>query len=121
MSTFAQLDPRHLKLGRRMLESRDFSEFTKSELASAIGTIELSEGNKRAAKKLFRQSLTLPTENSVAQAEWASTQLGNLDLQPAVPNVPRNYEAKTLQAYRAADLKAALTSSQMWLSDQPFS
>ena len=120
ISSFAHLDPRCLKLGRRIVEGRDFTEFSKSELASAIATLELNEGNRRAAKKLFRQSLALPTENSVAQAEWASDQVGDLSL-PGRENVPRNYEAKSLHAYRIEDWETTIFNAEKWLSDQPFS
>lgn len=121
VSSVADTEPRLLKLGRRMVESRDFSEFAKSELASAVATFELNDGNKRAAKKLFRQSLALPTENSVAQAEWASPQIGQLSLPSKERNIPRNFEAHSLHSYRIGDWESALLSSEKWLSDQPFS
>jgi tetratricopeptide (TPR) repeat protein len=121
VSTFSAADPRFLKLGRRMVDSRDFSDFAKSELASALATIELNEGNRRAAKKFFKQSLTLPTENSVAQAEWASAQVGDLYPPATQPQVPRNYEARSLYGYRVGDWETARTNAEDWLNDQPFS
>lgn len=121
VSSFSNKDPRLLKLGRRMVDSPDFSEFAKSELASAIATFELNEGNRRSAKKLFKQSLALPTENSVAQAEWASGQVGDLHLPPDNRNVPRNYEARSLHGFRVGDWETALVNAEGWLYDQPFS
>jgi len=121
VSSFSDRDPRFLKRGRRMVDSQDFSEFAKSELASAIATIELNEGNRKAAKKLFKLSLAIPTENSVAQAEWASPQVGELNLPSDVKDVPRNYEAKSLHGYRLGDWQTALLNADKWLSDQPFS
>jgi tetratricopeptide (TPR) repeat protein len=121
VSTFSAADPRFLKLGRRMVDSRDFSDFAKSELASALATIELSEGNRKQAKKLFKQSLTLPTENSVAQAEWASAQVGDLYLPAIQPQVPRNYEALSQQGYRVGNWETARANAENWLNDQPFS
>lgn len=121
VSTFSKASPRLLKSGRRMLSSGDFSEFSTSELASAIATVELDEGNTKGAKKLFKQSLGLPTENSLAQAEWASAQLGNVQAVPQTSNIPRNYEAKALHAYRLAEWDDAVWNARQWLSDQPFS
>jgi tetratricopeptide (TPR) repeat protein len=121
VSTFSAANPRLLKLGRRMVDSRDFSDFAKSELASALATIELNEGNRKSAKKLFRQSLALPTENSVAQAEWASAQVGDLYPPATQPQVPRNYEARALYGYRVGNWETARTNAEDWLNDQPFS
>jgi tetratricopeptide (TPR) repeat protein len=114
-------DPAFLKRGHRMIQSRDFSAFAKSELASAIATCELNEGNRTAAKKLFRQSLVLPTENSVAQAEWASSQVGQLIVPSQVDDVPRTFEANFLYGYRIGDWELARSSAEQWLKDQPFS
>src|SRR5204862_4404845 len=47
VSAFSQVSPKFLKPGRKMLGSREFSEFSTSELASALATIELNEGNTR--------------------------------------------------------------------------
>jgi tetratricopeptide (TPR) repeat protein len=104
-----------------MVESKDYSEFAKSELASALATIELNEGNRKGARKLFKQSLDLPTENSVAQAEWASAQVGDLNLGSKQSDVPRNYEAKLLHEYRLGNWNNAAVNADRWLSDQPFS
>jgi tetratricopeptide (TPR) repeat protein len=121
VSSFANRDSRLLKSGRRMIESQKFSEFAKSELASAIATVELNEGNRKAARKLFKESLAVPTENSFAQAEWATAQVGELDLALSHGDIPRNYEAKVLHSYKLGDWETAALNSQRWLNDQPFS
>lgn len=121
VSSFASADSKFIKLGRRMPENKTFSEFTKRELASALATFDLGEGNSKGAKKLFKQSLVVPTENSLAQAEWASAQVGDAILHAKPQDVPRNYEAKTLHAYRLSNWDIALVNARGWLSDQPFS
>ena len=121
ISTFSNSNPRFLKRGRGMVERPDLTDFAKSELASAIATIEINEGNRRAAKKLFRRSLILPTENSAAQAEWASAQVGELDIGPTQLNIPLNYEAKAVHGYRTSHWEMALQNAGKWLNDQPFS
>lgn len=121
VSSFANRESRLLKPGRRMIESQKFSDFAKSELASAIATVELNEGNRKAARKLFKESLAVPTENSFAQAEWATAQVGELNLAFSDGDIPRNYEAKVLHSYKLGDWETAALNSQKWLNDQPFS
>ena len=57
---------RLVKTGRNLLESPRHSPFDLSELASALGTLEIMEGNRRAAHRLITVSLGKPTENSIA-------------------------------------------------------
>lgn len=45
--------PKQMKRGRQMLEALSFPKLHLSELASAIGTIELKNGAKRKGKKLL--------------------------------------------------------------------
>ena len=44
-------------------------------LAGALATTEMQAGAAKRAHKLFRSALIDPKENSVAQAEWASSRL----------------------------------------------
>jgi tetratricopeptide (TPR) repeat protein len=121
ISTFSNKDSRLFKLGRRMVESHTLSDFSKSELASAMATVELNEGNRKAARKLFKESLAVPTENSFAQAEWASAEVGELNLTMNQGDIPRNYEARALHGYRLGEWETAVRNTQNWLNDQPFS
>ena len=57
---------------KEMLDGKRFHPHQLSELASAVATLELSSGNYRKGRKLFGLALQQPTENSVAQARWAS-------------------------------------------------
>ncbi len=120
VSSLTNLPPLYGKRARSTIEDGDFSNFSKTELASALGTMELSSGNARAAKNLFRQSLADPTENSVAQAEWAAPQLGlNVDVETF--HTPRSFEAKAWSAYNRADWNTAIHHAEDWFLDQPFS
>lgn len=111
----------HVKIARRIVEDANFSPFSTTELASALGTLELEAGRDRKAKQLFRRSLTLPTENSVAQAEWAASQLAGLEVDVNQFQVPRIFEAKAWDSVNRCDWDLALTSAIDWLRDQPFS
>ena len=70
ISCYGSATPRSTRAARKMLDDDNFSEFSKTELASALGTLELLDGKPKLAKKLIRQSLASPTENSLAQAQW---------------------------------------------------
>src|SRR5207249_5632885 len=69
---------RLIRDGREMVEGAEFAPAHLAELASALGTVELLSGKTKAARKLFHRSLEAPTDNSVAQAVWASRELGSL-------------------------------------------
>lgn len=110
-----------IKVGREMLTSKSFAPKETSELASALGTLELEAGNTKAAKRLFQSALVDPTDNSIAQVEWASRRLGSSLLLPKHLDFPLTYEARALQGYQSQDWEASLESSRWWLADEPYS
>lgn len=89
-----------------------------SELASQVATAELRAGRARRAKKLMAVALREPTENALAQAEWASA--NGLTLHEANLEGPRTYEARALRFSHAGDWAAASAAGMEWLADQPF-
>lgn len=111
--------PRLGKVARDMLESGAFLPRAISELASALGTLELRAGNDRAARKLFAESLTAPNENAIAQGEWASRQLRGLDIPPEQREA--SAEARALNFSRSGKWSESLQASWEWHWDQPFS
>jgi tetratricopeptide (TPR) repeat protein len=121
VSGFAGRPSRLVKSGKNLLADDDVSPFMGSELASALGTLELHDGNSKLAKKLFQRSLDAPTENSVAQAEWAAKQIVSLESTISATNVPRTYEAKAIHGFRRGDWHLVRTNTLRWLRDQPFS
>jgi tetratricopeptide (TPR) repeat protein len=90
-------------------------------LATAIASLELKSGNSKAARKLFQAALTKPTENSLAQIEWASERLSGLVINQDKFKIPYSHEARALYSHSAADWSTAVTESESWLSDEPFS
>lgn len=121
VASVAGRPPRSVKTAVRILERGDFRLSATSELASALGTLELNNDRQGPARKLFRQSLKAPTENSLAQAEWASKQVGGLDAAVMSSGLPRTYEAKALYGLSQGQWQMALDNSIRWLQDQPFS
>lgn len=121
LSLLTGISPKFVKSARQMLENRDHSPFMITELASAVGTLELQDGRQRLAKKFFQRSLDEPTENSLAQAEWAKQSIPSLDVNLATADTPRNYEANALYGYVNGYWDLALENALNWLHDQPFS
>ena len=60
------------RVAKRMVQDKSLLPFHITELAGALATLELEAGRDRKARQLFRLSLADPTDNSVAQAQWAS-------------------------------------------------
>lgn len=109
-----------VKTGRQILVSQDFPPVHISELASAIGTLEWNAGNRRLFRRLFRQALQDPTENTVAQAGWISRRIGDLGRDPRVFDTPRSYEARAWADIVEGKWIESLAAADLWLRDEPF-
>ena len=121
LSSAAHRKPSLLKVGNTMLENGDFQPLHVSELASAVGTVHLRDGNRKA-RKLFGQSLLHPTGNSLAQAEWANPHLGGEIVSPRqIEHVPDSGEARAFHAYWEGDFDRMLTACEHWMAEEPFS
>jgi Tfp pilus assembly protein PilF len=104
----------------RVIDDDNFSPFEVSELASALATLELFHANSKLARKLFRKALRKPTENSIAQAVWAS-HFSKEDLVTVQSfNAPRNFEALARSHYEVKNWERALNQGKGWILDQPF-
>jgi tetratricopeptide (TPR) repeat protein len=123
VATVAQTPSRFAKKGVYLIDQNNHPEFSLSELASALGTLEMDSGSIKRAKKYFRASLAHPTENSVAQAGWASTSpvLFGLEVDINKYKVPRPFEAQATNTFLNAKWEESLKFCQRWLWDQPFS
>ena len=112
---------RLVKPAQRMLLGQQFLPGQLSELASAVATLELNHGGVRKSKRLFRQSLEDPTENSIAQAAWAARRHRGIDFDHELLNLPNTFEAKAWTFYQQGQWKLAVENCKLWLLDQPFS
>lgn len=121
VSTAGHFSPRLAKRGSEFLQGATVPPHGTTELASALATLELEAGKHRVARKLFRVSLLDPTENSVAQAEWASPIVGGLSVDPNGIVAPRLFEARAWSGFAKGRWEPALENSRRWLADQPFS
>lgn len=109
-----------VKAGQQFLQDRSVAPVHVTELASAVGTLEFFNGKTQAARKLFRTALHDPTDNSLAQAEWASRHMTQLEVDAAQFKVPRIFEAKAWECYTVGEWDEAMKQSAKWLHDQPF-
>lgn len=120
VATAAGSTPRFVKQARSLLQGGRHSAFQTAELASALATIEATAGRARVARQLFEQSLREPTDNAVAQAEWASRRLGLFSMPESALQVERAFEARAWTAYENQDWEEALAAAWDWLDDEPF-
>lgn len=111
---------RFVKRGRQIISSGKFAPFHLTELATAIASLELKSGNSKAARKLFQAALTRPTENSLAQIEWASERLTGIVINQDKFEIPYSHEARARYSHSAGDWSTAVDESEHWLSDEPF-
>lgn len=109
----------YIKLAKRQIEDTNFSIFEMSELTGAVATIEM-QSNSKLARKLFRRALRKPTENSIAQAEWASRTMSSFSLEGIEVSAPRNFEALAWRHFKEAQWDQALEQGINWIFDQPF-
>ena len=113
--------PRFTKSARQILTGGRFARGDISELASAVATLELGSGSTKKARRLFELSLDQPTENSIAQAAWASRQNRTIRLDHRYLNRPSTFEARSWHYYSESQWRQAIDECQSWLYDQPFS
>ena len=113
--------PRFTKASRRMLGSVQLGARHLSELASALGTLELSAGNIKRARRLFAKSLETPTENSIAQAAWASRHHDAVQFDECHLQRPNTFEARSWTYYGQSHWDDVVKQCSFWQFDQPFS
>lgn len=113
--------PRHSRAARSMLSSRQTGPEHLSELASALATLELGAGSIKQVRQLFKFSLERPTENSVAQAAWASWQTSKIEFDRQHLDRPNTFEAGALSSFHQHNWREVVEKCRYWHFDQPFS
>jgi Flp pilus assembly protein TadD len=112
---------RHLQHARTIVKDGVFSPLQSSELASAVGTAELLfEAPRRQIRTMFAASLQDPTENSLAQAEWAARRCDGITEKPRLDDRVDTHEARAWDNFVNGKFDDAATFAQAWLKDQPF-
>ncbi|MCZ0937635.1 MAG: hypothetical protein OXJ55_03300 [Caldilineaceae bacterium] len=113
--------PQSIKRALNLINDENLLDFHRSELASAVATVDWNHGSERRAKRLFDRSLKDPTENSLAQAVSVLSQDASFSLSEDLWDRPRVFEAKAQDAYLNEDWEHAVEHCLQWQADQPFS
>lgn len=92
----------------------------RSELATALATLEYASGNRKKFKKRFGESLLAPTDNALSQAMWYAREAGS-DLEIKLLSLRHSREALTYSYLRAKKWKEAISSFRIWQSQEQFS
>ncbi len=120
VAAVAGREPRSRRVARSAIEGERFAPRELTEAASALATSELGAGSARKARKLFRNALRDPNENSLAQAEWATSQLPGLVAEDRLEQEPTAYEARAHVYYDTGEFTSAVREARAWLMDEPF-
>jgi tetratricopeptide (TPR) repeat protein len=120
VSSMRERTSSNIRAGMQQINDTNYNPFDLSELTSALATLEMNNANSKVARKLFKQALRQPTDNSVAQAEWASRTMQNLNVEVRNYNVQRNYEALAWNDFAQGRMNNALEQGKSWILDQPF-
>jgi len=113
---------RFLKRGIELVDSKNLSPFSITELASSIATVELFAGDRKKSKKMFGKSLISPNDNSLAQIEWILNNKDKslIDREQINFQVKHNFEAQAIANYYDKNLIEALNNTCQWFYDMPF-
>jgi tetratricopeptide (TPR) repeat protein len=120
LATLRGRNSRHIKAGLRLVDSTSLSPFSRTELASALGTVQLIDGTLKQSRKLFQFALIAPNDNSLAQAEWAVRKEPAIGLDVLGANARFDFEASALEAYQQGHFAEALDFTAQWFLDMPF-
>ena len=120
-ASVAKRTSRLIQHAKRLINYKNIDPFHVTELAGALATLEMEAGKDRMARKLFHLSLIKPTDNSVAQAKWASHHLGKFEVKDEDLKIDRGYEARAQHAYLQGDWNTSIRESWDWLRDEPYS
>ncbi|MET4425683.1 hypothetical protein [Bradyrhizobium sp. RT3a] len=103
----------------RELLDRTTNPVEKSELAAALGTLELKDAGIRKARKYFQVSAVSPNENVVAQLFWLSKNFG-VNFDQKLLERSEAFEARAQSSADANDWTSAVEACFRWLENEPF-
>ncbi|MCK1608151.1 MULTISPECIES: hypothetical protein [unclassified Bradyrhizobium] len=115
----AQKKSTNWREAKRVLDDENFSDFELTELAAALATLQLQGGSHKLARRMFRKSLAEPTENSVAQVQWASRRDPTINVSHDLTvNASEALAWEELAAHR---WKEVIEATRRWQEIEPFS
>lgn len=123
--SFAELvmrKPMYFKQGRRILTNAGLMPRQITELAGAIGTLELMGGRRKKARDYFRQSAIDPTGNALAQAEWVSPSFGyEFVTTDSLASKTEAEEANVIRLFSQEKLREVPDVCQRWSNAEGYS
>jgi tetratricopeptide (TPR) repeat protein len=122
LASAAERTSYNIKHSMRVLDAARVRPFHLSELASAVGTLEMEHGNRKKGRRLLQLSLKDPTENAIAQVAWLVRKVDSASIEgfsAALVNPSPEGSAWTLAL--SGEWANALQASKDWLADQAFS
>lgn len=121
INTLMDRTSRNIKKGTELITSRNYSPFSISELSSAIGSVEMINGNKKKCRSYFKTALVNPNDNSLAQAQFLLSKNSDLSFEFGKNlSLPNAFEAEALSAYITDDFSKSLVTAVDWIEDMPF-
>lgn len=121
INTLMNRTSRHIKTGSELIASSNHSPFSISELSSAIGSLEMINGNKKKCRSYFKTALVKPNDNSLAQAQFLLSKNSDLTFEFGDNlSLPNAFEADALSAYITDDFSKSLVAAVDWIDDMPF-
>lgn len=109
-----------IKIGNEFISSKNHNNFSISELASSISTVELVNGSRKKSKSLLQSALLAPNDNSLAQIEWINNRENFFDIDIKKIEVENKFEALTLDSYASMEWNATIKNAEKWFIDMPF-
>lgn len=111
---------RLVRRARAMIEKGDLPPFHFSELAAAVGTMEMEAGKHRVARKFFRLAVIEPADLGLAQTVWAAQKVDPKIHVPDRRVLKGSAEALALEALAQLQWRDAEKACKQWQFEEPF-
>jgi tetratricopeptide (TPR) repeat protein len=111
----------HAKLAAMMVDDARYRPHQLADLTAALATVELEHGKHKLARRLFEKTFPEPTENSLAQVQWASAQDTKIVIPGDAWKTPHSFEAHALASRATRNWDEVVSSAEQWLNAERFS
>ena len=121
VAELAERGPKYFRKGRGLVDRGGTSPGQFTELAGAVGTLELVAGRRKNARDYFKKSVIDPTGNALAQAEWASPSFGGELVEQSYFDTGREIEeAVALQHLNKEEFRRVPDACDAWGRAEPY-
>lgn len=114
--------PRNYKRALALKDNKNYSPLSLTEMLMALATLEKYRGgNIKQIKRLTKQAMEAPIDNSLAQAKWLASKIVGLHIDAKDRDVKFNYEIATFDAFRSQNFESSFKNAFLWFQDSSFS